>query len=115
MAADAGAGRSLDETPLSSIVHFLPPLAHQVAHTTEVVVMVELLSRHMEDTTQDRAAVLFVDACKKEKKRKTHWPTVLNDPSLSLELSVDLSLLIQNHFQNKRLALVQSCSPASTV
>lgn len=55
LTVDAGAGRSLDETPLPSVVHFLPPLAHQVAHTPEIVVMVALLSRHME--TQHRTGL----------------------------------------------------------
>lgn len=58
MAVDAGAGRSLDETPLSSVAHFLPALAHQVAHTTEAVVMVQLLSRHMGNTARDRGVVV---------------------------------------------------------
>ena len=58
LAAEAGAGRSLDETPLPSVAHFLPPLAHPVAHTTQIVVMVGLLSRHMGNTTQHRTGLL---------------------------------------------------------
>ena len=70
LAADAGAGGSLDETPLSSVVHFLPPLAHQVAHTTEVVVMVDLLSRHMASTARDRAAELYLKNNNNKKIKK---------------------------------------------